>query len=305
MSKYISIDVGGTGIKYALMDQSAALLDQGEYPTPKEGLDAFLDLITSIYDQYKTENPEALVMAAPGRIDSVNGYFYTGGALMYLNGGVDLKGLLKDRIPIPFYVENDAKAAAMAELWKGAMQDVNSGLVLTIGTGIGGAVIINGKLWKGNTFAAGEFSPIPTNWNGRAMANHQAWSDINCTNAMVRRHAMATGQNPAEANGRTFFEAVNNGDPKAIEELEWFCETLATGLYGLQCALDVEKVAIGGGISRQPILIDTLDRVMSRQYDRLPVWFPASKPAVAACHFSSDANLIGALYNYLDQTNQL
>lgn len=137
------------------------------------------------------------------------------------------------------------------------------------------------------------------------MANHQAWSDINCTNAMVRRYALATGQNPAEANGRTFFEAVNNGDPQAIEELEWFCETLATGLYGLQCALDVEKIAIGGGISRQPILIETLDKVMSRQYDRMPVWYPASKPAVEACHFSSDANLIGALYNYLEQTNQL
>ena len=53
MSKYISIDVGGTGIKYALMDDTAALLDQGEFPTPKEGLDAFLDLITSIYDSTK------------------------------------------------------------------------------------------------------------------------------------------------------------------------------------------------------------------------------------------------------------
>ncbi|MBF0579801.1 ROK family protein [Erysipelotrichaceae bacterium RD49] len=304
MANYIAIDVGGTGIKYALMDETARIIDQSEVATPKESLDDFLDIIEGIYHQYQGHHPEALVMAAPGKIDSQNGYFHTGGALMYLNA-VDLKSLLKHRIPIPFFVENDAKAAAMAELWKGSMKNVSSGLVVTLGTGIGGAVIIEGKLWKGHTYAAGEFSGIPVHWNTRASVFGESWADLNCTNSMLTRYAFATNQDPDAINGRTFFEAVNQGDPTALAELEWFCETLATGLHALQLALDVEKIAIGGGISRQPVLIETLDRIVSNQYDRFPAWMPASKPLIEACQFSNDANLIGALYNALEQTGQL
>lgn len=301
---YITVDVGGTGLKYGLMDEQANLLDQGELPTPKESLDDFLDEIVTIYERYKDQNPVALAMAAPGKIDHHRGYFYTGGALMYLND-VDLKSLLAERIPIPFFVENDAKAAAHAELWKGSMKGVDSGIVLTLGTGIGGALILDGHVRMGHTGAAGEFSGIPTHWNARLSGFQESWADLNRTNTMLTRYAFATGKDPETIDGKVFFEAVKNQDPKALVELEWFCETLATGLCALQLILDVEKVVIGGGISRQPILIETLDRTIKDQYDRFPQWMPASRPELAACNFSNDANLVGALYNCLEQTGKL
>lgn len=298
MNTYIAVDVGGTGIKYALMDEEANILDQHDEPTPQESIEDFLERIEAIYHNYAHANPQALVMSAPGRIDADHGYFYTGGALGHLHRQ-DMKKLLEKRVPIPFALENDAKAAALAELWKGSLKNVNSGLVLTLGTGIGGAVIVDGRLWRGHTFAAGEFSGIPTSWNTRSAIDTNCWTQINCTKSMLDRYACAREVDPAAMDGRKFFEAVNAGDEQAKAELEWFCETLATGLYALQLILDVEKVAIGGGISRQPVLIETLNQTVSRLFDRLPWFSPASKPAVESCTFSNDANLVGALYHYL------
>lgn len=298
MRHFIAVDVGGTAIKFALVNEQAEILEKGEIETPKDSLETFVETIGQIYDLYAAHNPEALVMSAPGRIDSTNGYFYTGGALQYIHE-TDMAKSLEKRVPIPFCVENDAKAAALAELWKGSMRGIQNGLVLVLGTGIGGALIIDGKLYRGSTFAAGEVSGIPVNLNSRTGGNYRNWANINGTYAMVEKHAFASGLNPKTHNGRKFFEAALDGDEKALQELDWYCETMMSALLGLQLILDVEKVAFGGGISQQPLLIDTLRRKNDEMYDRIPFYIPAHKPLIDACTFTSDANLVGALYHYL------
>lgn len=303
MKNYLALDVGGTAIKYAVMDENADISISGETVTPTTSLDDFIQTLMQIYESVEYTNPEALVISAPGRIDSSTGYFHTGGALGYLNC-VNLPEALRNHIPLPICVLNDAKAAALAELWKGSMEDVNSGLILTLGTGIGGAVIIDGKLWQGHNFAAGEFSGIPVHWDTRTGGYTGTWANINCTRSMIDRYCAAKNQNPDNMNGKQFFQAIHDGDRLAMNELEWFCETLATGLLGLQLILDVEKIAIGGGISRQPLLIETLNEVMDRQYERKASCIPATRPIVEACRFSSDANLIGALRHYLLQKEE-
>lgn len=299
-NKYIAIDVGGTGIKYALMNEQAEFLDQGELPTPKDSLHNFVEEIAAIYEKYKACKPRAIVMSAPGKIDAQKGFFYTGGALHYLHN-CDLKSILEKRIPLDFTVQNDAKAAALAELWKGSMKDVDSGLVITLGTGIGGALIIDHKLWQGHTCAAGELSGIPTNWNTRINGIGNSFSDMNCTRVLTEKYAVARNMDPDAIDGKMFFKAVLENDSSALNELDWYCETLATALLGLQMILDVEKVAIGGGISRQQILIETLRKKVSEQYERMPWYCAASKPEIEACTYSNDANLVGALYCYLNQ----
>ncbi|WP_289183673.1 ROK family protein [uncultured Dubosiella sp.] len=303
MKHYIAVDVGGTSIKYALMDEDANLLEQGEIPTSKTGLDDFVDQIVWIANQWKTKPVEALVMSAPGRIDEKSGYFYTGGALDYLHE-TDVRSLLEERLHMPVSVENDAKAAALAELWKGVLRNRNSGLVITLGTGIGGAVVIDGNVWHGFTHAAGELSGIPVHWNTRATSTMPTWTTQNCVRALLERYAVRKGLPADTMNGRLFFEALELGDPEAEEELQWFCETLATGLFALQYVLDVEIVAVGGGISRQPAMIAALRNALESVYARMPVYCPASMPQVEACAFSNDANLIGALYHYKTRQKQ-
>lgn len=291
---YLGVDVGGTSIKYALLDGQANLSRRNEKPTP-DTLDGYLDLMEAIASEY----PEAcaLVMAAPGKIDADTGYFHTGGALNYIHE-LDLASMLQQRIHMPVSVENDAKAAAEAELWKGTMQGVTNGIVMTLGTGIGGSLIINGHLYRGSTGAAGEFSMIPTLWKHPYGG---MWCETGCTSALTDRLANARGLDPAAMNGRLFFDCHNKGDEKAVEALDAFCADLAVGLYGLQLVADVEKIAIGGGISRQPALIECLNEKMKELYEGLPAFNPASLPEVTACTFTSDANLIGALYHHLER----
>lgn len=298
MKTYLAIDTGGTNIKYGLLDENAEIIDQGEIPTPQDSLESFIVALEGIYNKYSDSHPEALVMSAPGKIDAVNGYFHTGGALNYLNK-CDLKKSLENRIPVPFCVENDAKCAALAEIWKGSMQGVDNGIVITLGTGIGGAVIINGRLHRGSHFAAGEFSGVLTDWSSLAAMDAPTWAGINRVAAMLGRYASRKRIDPEKVDGRYFFDALNHGDPAAEKELKWYCDTMAGGLYSMQLILDASKVAIGGGISRQKALIAQLQESMKDLFERMPEWTPAEIPEITACTFASDSNLIGALYHYL------
>jgi len=296
MSQYLTIDVGGTNIKYALMNDNADILEQGEVPTPRTCLEDFEDAIAGIYDKYKEQGIAAVCMSAPGRINAETGYFHTSGALKYVSG-ICLPEHMKDRIPVPFTVENDAKAAALAELWRGAMKGFDSGSVITLGTGIGGSLILGGKLVRGNTYAAGEFSGISTRWD-LPYGEGNSWASVSSTKALTDLYASKKGVAPEEMNGRIFFKDVEDKDPVALEVLDTFCESVATGIMSLQLILDLQRYCFGGGISNQPILLETINKKLDGIFER-EVHTPASRPDVVKCAFGSDANLIGALYHYL------
>ena len=297
MKKYLTIDVGGTNIKFAVMTEDAQILEKGEFPTPMEGLEVFVDTIVKIYEQYKNQDIHAVCMSAPGRIDSRTGFFHTSGALKYITR-VNLAEKLKDRIPVPFCVENDAKAAALAELWKGSMTGVDSGSVMTLGTGIGGSIIYGGKLVRGHTFAAGEFSSVNTHWDQRYNRT-DIWAWTSGAAALVKKYAERIGVDPSEMNGRLFFERVHAGEKEACEVLDEFCMIFASGLMSLQLILDVQRIAIGGGISAQDILIETINRKMDELFEEYKGRMASSKPEIVACTFRNDANMIGALYHAL------
>lgn len=296
MSYYLTIDVGGTAIKYALMDENAVISEKGEVPTPKDGLEAYLDALTGIYGKYAGK-AEAVCMSAPGRIDSKTGYFYTGGALTYIHE-TDLAGLLKERIPVPFCAENDAKSAALAELWKGSMQGVQNGTVITLGTGIGGALIINGGLYRGSTFAAGEYSCVASHLDS-PYGTKGNWASQNSVNNLVKIYADRIGSDASVLNGRILFAKANEGDEDALAALREFCVGIAAGLISLQSVIDVEKVAVGGGISKQPLLMEVLHKTIEEMYAPFVGSMPMTLPEIVPCTFGNDANMIGALYHYL------
>ena len=302
MANYLTIDVGGTNIKYALMDDEPAILDRGEIPTPYEGFDVFVEKIVGIYNSYKDMGVDAIAMAAPGKIDSNTGYFYTSGALKYISG-VNLADRLAEHIPVPFAVENDAKAAALAELWLGSMQGVKNGTVIVLGTGIGGALIIDGKLYRGSTFAAGEYSCISGNLS-KPYDDHVTWAAQNGVGMMVVDYAMRIGAEPTAMNGRILFKKANEGEPEALEAIRAYCQGLATGIISLQTIIDVERVAIGGGISRQPILLETLKNVIEEMNAPFIGKVPYTIPEIVPCSFGNDANMIGALYHLRYELNK-
>ena len=119
-----------------------------------------------------------------------------------------LKEELQKRCPIDISIENDGKCAALAELWKGSLKDSEHGLVLTLGTGIGGGVIVNGKLLRGKNFAAGELSNFPTTiLPVKDPINF--WANINGTRGLTQAYEMRLNLKHDSVNGKTFFKAVN------------------------------------------------------------------------------------------------
>ncbi|MBQ1318899.1 MAG: ROK family protein [Solobacterium sp.] len=299
MAYYLGIDVGGTNLKYALMDETGRIADQGTMQSPLTSINDFQEVLRSICRQFP--QAEALVMSAPGRIDSANNYFYTGGSAKFIHE-MPLADVLPPEISLPASVENDGKCAALAELWQGSLKGVRNGAVMTLGTAIGGAVILDGKLYRGSTFAAGEFSYIPTLME-ESYYEEQIWG-LKCgAGGLVRLYEKTAGLTPGSADGYQFFAAVERQDPLALQVLRAWCRTLANGMLALQSVLDLDRFAIGGGISRQPALLDMLNEVTDELYAGLADYYPQHRPDITACTFGNDANLIGALYYYLYESD--
>ena len=259
--KVMVFDVGGTEIKYSVMDEQMNRFDAGSVPTPQDTQEHFLDTIYALYAPHKDE-VDGIAMALPGFVDNRTGYVSNGGALLY-NTATPVGQLLAEKCGCPVILENDGKAAAMAELANGALKDCCNAAVFIIGTGVGGGIIANGQLVRGVHFTAGEYSFVNT--------NAEAWDapDQNmacqCSTKYLLKWYRARKGLPADApmNGKLFFDAANAAEPDALEVLERFCKMVAVQIYNLTVLLDVEKVAIGGGISKQPLLLESL-RVLKK-----------------------------------------
>jgi predicted NBD/HSP70 family sugar kinase len=159
-------------------------------------------------------------------------------------------------------VENDGKSAALAEVWKGNLADVDDGAVLILGTGLGGGIIHDRKVYKGKNFFAGELSFLMTDilqdgWENVA-AHHAS------TTGLISKTAKYTGLKEEEIDGFKVFELINAGDENAIRALNEMSQALAGIIFNLVCTMNPQKVLIGGGISKQPLVLETVSKKSQR-----------------------------------------
>lgn len=290
----LSIDIGGTYIKYACMTENSAILSRGKVPTPQSGREELIEAIGKVYDGVPAV--DGLAISMPGIIDSKNGYCVIGGALRY-NDDFYLRHVLYERCPVKIVMENDAKCAAMAEARSGSLKDVQEGLVLIFGTMIGGGIIHDHKLLRGRHFSAGEVSYIIPHAENRASFDN-LWGNRNGTPRLCKLYAEKKGLDPDTVDGLMVFQAVNAGEKEAIDSLDRFTRGIAVQIFNLQTILDPERIAIGGGISAQPVLIEYIRKHLDRLYSDCPYQIPRAE--IVACRFQNDANLIGALQCFLE-----
>ncbi len=288
------LDVGGTKIKYALMENDATIIEKGEVDTPLDHLGHLLDVFKEIYSKYQ-DQVDGMALSMPGNIDSNVGYMYSGGALMY-NQKLNIIEAIQKVIPLPISVENDGKCAALAELWKGNLVNGNDGIVIILGTGIGGGVVQNGKLNRGNHFFAGEFSFIQSEVGGFKYENCFALKAS--TSTLLIGLSKKKGIDFNSINGYDFFNYLDSGDQDAMEVFDEFAANLAFQIYNFQCVLDPQRVLIGGGISKRDIVIEKVKEHLNKIYEQIPVSFPTVE--IDHCKFYNDSNLIGALYHYFE-----
>lgn len=299
--KIMVFDVGGTEIKYSVMDEQMHRTDSGAVPTPQDTQAQFLDTVYRLYAPHKDE-VSGIAMALPGFVDNRTGYVSNGGALLY-NTATPVGQLLAEKCSCPVILENDGKAAAMAELANGALKDCCNAAVFIIGTGVGGGIIANGQLVRGVHFTAGEYSFVNTNADDWQNADKTMALQCSVTNLLRWYRARKNLPEDAPLNGRIFFEAANAGEPEALEVLHRLCKAVDVQIYNLTVLLDLEVVAIGGGISRQPLLLRMLNDIYEQE---IIIGHPYSeeqarslpRPAIVPCRFHNEANQVGALLGY-------
>ena len=216
------------------------------------------------------------------------------GALRYIDK-LETVEVLKKRCPTNITIGNDAKCAANAEIGFGNLQDIQDGAVVILGTGIGGCLIKDHKVHTGKHFSAGEFSFIKTNNLDPISWNH-AWSTRNGISGLLQRVQEAL-ETDKEYTGIEIFEMANKGNEKVIKGIDAFAKEVATQIFNVHIIFDCEKVAIGGGISAQPLLIELINKNLDEIYEHLG--FDVYHPEIVACKFRNDANLIGALYQHI------
>lgn len=215
-------------------------------------------------------------------------------ALDYIHGP-NIKNDLQTRLGVDVELENDANCAALAEVWKGAASDVNDCCFIVSGTGIGGAVVKNKRIHKGQHLHGGEFGYMIADFNFETK-EMETWSHVGSTVAVVRAVAKAKGVDVSTLDGREIFDHYHE-DSDYEKAVDKFYYVLANGIYNLQYAYDPEKIIIGGGIS---VRDDLLDEVNQR-LDVIFAHFTHAKirPVVLTCQYHNDANLLGALYHFL------
>lgn len=293
MKKYLTLDIGGSAIKYALIQDDLTIITKSSVPTPMDTLENFIETVGTIYDQYADEI-EGIAISMPGIIDPDRGYSYTGGALNYIEKLKTVK-VLKERCPTNITIGNDAKCAANAEIGYGNLKDVQDGAVVILGTGIGGCLVKDYKVHTGRHFSAGEFSFIKTNYHS-AFSWDESWCTRNGIEGLLKR-VQEQLETEKHYSGLDIFEMANRGDEKVIQAINQFALEVATQIFNIHAIFDCEKVVIGGGISVQPLLIELIKTNLQHIFNSLG--FDVVQPKIESCYFHNDANLIGALYQHM------
>ena len=295
--KFLVFDIGGTFIKYALMNENNQIINQNKIPTPKTNREDLIDALGKIFDSF--ENIDGIAISMPGIIDRENGYCAMGGALAY-NNDFYIREALKQRCLVNISVENDAKCAALAEASLGALKDVKDGFVLIFGTMIGGGYIKNGKVVHGKHFSAGEISYIITREN-ELPEKANVFGNRYSVLKLCENYAKAKNLNQDDVDGYIFFKAIKNNDEDALKILDEYTYGIAVEIFNLQTILDPQRFAIGGGISAEECFLESIRKNLEKLYEVCP--YPVPHAEVVRCEFDNDANLIGALQCYLQEFN--
>ena len=298
MNRILAVDLGGTAIKYGLADQEGHLFSTDKIPTPKKSFEQFLNALDSIVIPVQDQIC-GIAMSMPGRVDSLSGHIHTGGAISSYMTDVPLGSILQKRYHLPIAIENDGKCAAHAELWKGNLKDADSGAVIVIGYGIGGGIVLNQKVWRGVHHSAGEFSYLVTDYQ-QGSDDQAYWNYSNGINGLLAPYAIKKGIPVHQMNGKLFFEAYHQHDADAEEIFHHYIQYMLSGILTLQGILDVETYCIGGGISVEDCLIESLRNAVNEYFDSAPSHIAMIRPQIKRCYFKNDANLIGAVKNFLN-----
>ncbi len=203
--------------------------------------------------------------------------------------GINLMQLVTNRLHLPCWVENDVNCAALGEYWLGNGKGAKSLFCLTMGTGIGGAFVLDGKLWPGSCFTAGEVGQAK-------LGSRIHWEEAASVTTLVEKAAKLKGVDPTTLNGKIICEQVRHGDKPLHRLLRETVHQWASGIACICYILNPQRVILGGGIMAQQ---DLLEPMLKDSLKKELIPLILDRTTVTFAGLGNDAGLIGALYNFL------
>ena len=301
----LSIDIGGTAVKMGLVDHEGAIHARHEasvcfdhYQTP---------ILTTVIREAQaflareSAQIEGIGVSATGQVDD------RAGAVIGTNGkiphyeGAQIKRDMEAAFGVPVFALNDANAAALGECFAGRAKGVQNVLMVTLGTGVGGGIVLGGRIFGGTRGIAGELGHFTLYQDGPRCPCGQrgCFESYAATTALVRRAKEATGE--ADMNGRIVFSRAADGDQAMLAVLSAWIDDIAAGISGLVHIFNPQMVLIGGGVSAQAALLiaPLRERVRRSVMPRF-----AECLQLEAATLGNDAGMIGAARFYLDCVRQ-
>lgn len=289
MREYISIDIGGTAIKYGLMREDGEILTSDEMKTEAyKGGPAILEKVEGIVEQYsKDAKISGVCISTAGMVDIEKGEIFYSAPLIPNYIGTKFKATIEEKFHIPCEVENDVNCAGLAEYVSGASKDSKIALMLTIGTGIGGCAVLDGKVFRGFSGSACEVGYM-----------HMYGSDFQTLGAasiLTRKVAEWKNELEIDWNGKRIFEEAKKGDELCVRAIDEMVDVLGQGISNICYVLNPEVVVLGGGIMAQEAY---LREKLERALDKWLVPAIRSKTRLEFAKHRNYAGMIGAFYHF-------
>lgn len=324
----LSLDFGGSSVKYGLVTQDGVVSDTGKCPAPLGSVDAFQDTVRSLAEEFRGR-AQGIGVSIPGHVDSEKGVLLGTGVYRQLHGK-NIRRLAERASALPVRVENDGNCGALSEVWKGQLQDCRDGAVIILGSAIGGGIVKDRRIHSGSGFSAGEFSYAVltpgdyTRWTAGYMSagmlgvtyklcklknldlsiQDAAPTLFRLDESLRSRYPVSTKPPRAiRADGLQFERWLDKGDPDAQQVYREFITALGAIAFNIQACYAPEKIVLAGGISAMPQVVPDVNREIGQYCQGMGVEETMGVRVVQSA-FKSEANLLGAAYNFLQRMEE-
>ncbi|MGT2846861.1 ROK family protein [Streptococcus massiliensis] len=286
---YLAIDIGGTSIKYGLIDHEETLLEAHEMPTEAHlGGPHILEKVKELVESYlDDEGLAGVCISSAGMVDPDKGEIFYAGPQIPNYAGTQFKKEIETSFDIPCEIENDVNCAGLAEAVSGSAKGAQQVLCLTIGTGIGGCLVLNGEIFHGFSNSACEV--------GYLHLADGAFQDLASTTALVRYVAELQGDNPENWNGRRIFKEATEGNSHCIAGIDRMVDYLGQGIANICYVANPEVVVLGGGIMGQEAILKPKIEAALKKYLISSI---AEKTKLAFAQHLNTAGMFGAYYHF-------
>ena len=309
---YLGIDLGGTNIAVGVVDEDCKIVAKANSSTATENAEQIADAMAATARQALekagiTLNDVPWVgLGSPGTVNKATGIIEYANNLPFLN--IPMQKMLSERLDgKPVYMENDANAAAFGEYMAGALKGAKVAMAITLGTGVGGGVIIDGKIFSGSNFAGAELGHCVIVADGWPCTCGRlgCWEAYASATGLIKRTKMHMEEAPKDSalwkiadgdiekvNGRTAFDAMRQGDPTGQKIVDEYVKYLSVGLINMINIFQPSILCVGGGVGNEGenLLVPVRAIVEKEQYGNNP----DAATKICKAQLGNDAGIIGA-----------